>query len=81
MPTGQWELLGKNGEVARFSSYVIGAMNKKQNKATKYSDGDLKDDIIREMKFCRKILGKESDFLPPALLKEVLAIVWANKGK
>ena len=81
MPFGAWELQAKNGEIARFSAYAVGAMNKRKSNKGKYTDNDLRDDLLREMKHCRKILVKEAEYLPPLLLKEVLGIVWANKGK
>ena len=76
MPPGNWDLLDKNIEVARFSKYVLGAFQKRATQPKKYSETDLMDDLVREMKFLRKIVGKEKDFLPEVLLKEVLATVW-----
>ena len=45
MPAGDWDLLSKNAEVARFSSYTIGAIAKKEKRSNKYSAKDLKDDL------------------------------------
>ena len=76
MPPGDFDLLDKNIEVARFSKYAMGCFSKRARDAKKYTETDLKDDLVREMNFFRKIVGKERDYLPGVLLKEVLATVW-----
>ena len=56
-------------------------MPKKNAKGNKYNDMELKEDLTREMKHVRKVLTREqeAEFLPPVLLKEVLAHVWSHK--
>lgn len=71
-------MLKKNAEVARFTQFVLGAVTKKEKNA-KYKAIDLKNDLVREIKTVRGVLGDEKLYLPKALMSEVLSIVWSAR--
>ena len=78
MPEGNWDALRKNAEVARFAQYVVGAIKKKSSNAG-YTNIHLKNDLVKEMKIVRGVVGDEKQWLPKPLLSEVLSLVWTAK--
>ena len=75
LPTGDWEALKKNAEVARFMQFVMGAIIKKE-KNSNYTGESLKNDLVKEVKKVRAVVGDEKVWLPEPLLSHVLTQVW-----
>ena len=82
LPGGKnYEDLAKAAEVARLSLACHDLWIKYEDDKTKYSQQDLRGDLIKEMKHARKELSKtqEQQFIPAPLFKEHMGVFWNTK--
>ena len=70
--------LWKHAEASRFSVYVSGALNKRQQNA-KYQEKDLREDIVREMRILRAVCNKEEgNYIPKPLFEACSKVLWGG---